>query len=193
MAANADRDWIATLIAVQEGRSPVPLLDDAGIADLLRSSPRIAVIGASDNPGRPVYGVMEQLRRYGYDLVAVSPAATEVQGRPCYPTLADAVRETGPGDIVDMHVRPERRGPVFRLLLHAFKQLVNSRVIHNRGDTQACRARAGATTRGRRNLLACRFREAIGILGKKGMRLIEWQIQRLRPAMLKRETERRDA
>ena len=63
MTSEASRDWIATLIAVQEGRSPVPLLDDAGIRELLRSGPRIAVIGASDNPGRPVYGVMEQLRR----------------------------------------------------------------------------------------------------------------------------------
>jgi predicted CoA-binding protein len=107
VAANAERDWIATLIAVQEGRSPVPLLDDDGIADLLRSAPRIAVIGASDNPGRPVYGVMEQLTRYGYDLVPVSPAATEVQGMRCYPTLADAVRETGPVDIVDVFRRPD--------------------------------------------------------------------------------------
>ena len=111
MTSEASRDWIATLIAVQEGRSPVPLLDDAGIRELLRSGPRIAVIGASDNPGRPVYGVMEQLRRYGCDLVAVSPAASEVQGLPCYPTVADAVRETGPVDIVDVFRRPDQCVP----------------------------------------------------------------------------------
>ena len=52
-AAREDRDWLATLIAVQEGRFPLPLLDDAGIRDLLRSGPRIAVVGASSNPGRP--------------------------------------------------------------------------------------------------------------------------------------------
>ena len=50
MTATAERDWIADLIAVQEGRSPVPLLDDDGIHELLRSAPRIAVIGASDEP-----------------------------------------------------------------------------------------------------------------------------------------------
>ena len=50
MASDADHDWVATLIAVEEGRSPVPLLDDAGIRDLLRSRPRIAVIGASAGP-----------------------------------------------------------------------------------------------------------------------------------------------
>jgi len=105
--ANAERDWIATLIAVQEGRSPVPLLDDAGIRELLRSRPRIAVIGASAKPGRPVHGVMQTLLRAGYDLVPVSPAADAVLGLRCYPTLAEAVRETGPVDLVDVFRRPE--------------------------------------------------------------------------------------
>jgi hypothetical protein len=85
----------------------VPLLDDAGIAELLRSQPRIAVIGASTDPGRPVFKVMGTLRRAGYDVVPVSPAADEIDGLRCYPTLADAVRETGPVDIVDVFRRPE--------------------------------------------------------------------------------------
>ena len=68
MTSEAEKDWIATLIAIQEGRPPVPLLDDAGIRDLLTSRPRIAIIGASANPGRPVHGVMRTLVRAGYDL-----------------------------------------------------------------------------------------------------------------------------
>jgi uncharacterized protein len=104
---DAERDWIATLIAVQEGRPPVPLLDDAGIRDLLRSGPRIAIIGASPDPGRPSFGVMRTLRRAGYDLVLIHPSVDEIDGLPCYPTLADAVRETGPVDIVDVFRRPE--------------------------------------------------------------------------------------
>ena len=107
MPSDADRDWIATLIDVQEGRPPVPLLDDAGIRDLLRSNPRIAVIGASDSPGRPVYGVMETLVGAGYDVLPISPTHETVQGIRCYPTLADAVRETGPVDLVDVFRRPE--------------------------------------------------------------------------------------
>lgn len=107
MTSDAERDWIATLIAVQEGRPPVPLLDDAGIRELLRSGPRIAVIGASTKPGRPVHGVMETLIAAGYDVVPVSPGADEVLGLRCYPTLADAVRATGPVDIVDVFRRPE--------------------------------------------------------------------------------------
>jgi predicted CoA-binding protein len=108
VTSDAERDWIATLIAVQEGRPPVPLLDDDGVRELLRSGPRIAVIGASANPGRPVYGVMRALRRAGYDVVPVSPAADEIDGLRCYPSLADAVRETGPVDIVDVFRRPEQ-------------------------------------------------------------------------------------
>ena len=107
MASDAERDWIATLIAVQEGRPPVPLLDDAGIRDLLRSRPRIAVIGASPDPGRPVFGVMRTLRRAGYDVVPVQPGRGGDRRAPLLPTLADAVRETGPVDIVDVFRRPE--------------------------------------------------------------------------------------
>lgn len=107
MAQDPERDWIATLIAVQEGRPPVPLLDDAGIRELLRSRPRIAVIGASANPARPVYGTMATLLRAGYDLVPVSPGVDEVLGLRCHPSLVDAVRETGPVDLVDVFRRPE--------------------------------------------------------------------------------------
>ena len=106
MTSRSEREWIATLIAVQEGRPPVPLLDDAGIRELLASGPRIALVGASANPGRPAHGVLRTLRRAGYDVVAVSPAAHEVDGQPCYPTLADAVRATGPVDLVDVFRRP---------------------------------------------------------------------------------------
>ncbi len=107
MGQDAEQDWIATLIAVQEGRSPVPLLDDAGVRELLRSRPRIAVIGASADPGRPAFGVMRTLRRAGYDVVPVSPGVEEIEGLRCFPTLADAVRETGRVDIVDVFRRPE--------------------------------------------------------------------------------------
>jgi predicted CoA-binding protein len=107
-AGRDDRDWLATLIEVQEGRFPLPLLDDEAIRALLRSRPRIAVVGASANPGRPSYGVMEALLRAGYDCVPVNPRETEVLGRPCFPTLAAAVAATGPVDVVDVFRRPDQ-------------------------------------------------------------------------------------
>ena len=93
---------------MQEGRFPLPLLDDAGIRDLLRSRPRIAMIGASSNPGRPSHGVLQALVRAGYDVVPVNPRDAEIDGMRCFPTLADAVRETGPVDLVDVFRRPDQ-------------------------------------------------------------------------------------
>ena len=52
MLWDTDRASVADLIEVQEGRSPVPLLGDAEIADVLRSRPRIAIVGASPQPYR---------------------------------------------------------------------------------------------------------------------------------------------
>jgi predicted CoA-binding protein len=106
-AERDDRDWLATLIAVQEGRFEIPLLDDAAIRELLRSKPRIAMVGASSNPGRPSHGVMQALLRAGYDVVPVNPRETAIEGVTCYPSVAAAVEATGPVDIVDVFRRPD--------------------------------------------------------------------------------------
>jgi hypothetical protein len=108
MLWDTDRASVADLIEVQEGRSPVPLLDDAAIADLLRSRPRIAIVGASSQPYRASNGVLQHLRELGYDVVAVNPSVTEVDGLPCYPTLAAAVEATGPVDVVDVFRRADQ-------------------------------------------------------------------------------------
>lgn len=103
----ADRRRVAELLDFQEGRLGVRLLHDAQIQDLLRSGPRIAVIGASNSPIRPSHGVLIALRRAGYDVVPVNPAERVVDGRPCFPTLREAVAATGPVDIVDVFRRYE--------------------------------------------------------------------------------------
>lgn len=95
------------LIEFGEGRLDIAVLDAAGIAGLLRSSHRIAMIGASSNPARPSNDVFGYLRRAGYDVVPVSPTETEIDGVAAYPTLADAVAATGPFDIVDVFRRAE--------------------------------------------------------------------------------------
>ena len=102
-----DRDLARDVVDYEEGRRPVPLLDNAGIADLLRSSRRIAIIGASPRPGRPSYDVFEYLVRQGYDCVPVHPSARDVLGVTAYPTLDEAVQATGPVDIVDVFRRAE--------------------------------------------------------------------------------------
>lgn len=95
------------MLDLQEGRWPVPLLDDEGIADLLRRSRRIAIVGASADPARPSHDVLVKLARRGWDVVPVTPAAAEVAGVRAYPTLAGAAAATGAFDIVDVFRRPE--------------------------------------------------------------------------------------
>jgi predicted CoA-binding protein len=92
---------------LEEGRGPVPLLDDRGVGELLATTRRIAVIGASDDPARPSNDVFRQLSAQGLDCVPVNPNVAAVGGVTAYPTLAHAVAATGPFDIVDVFRRAE--------------------------------------------------------------------------------------
>jgi hypothetical protein len=85
----------------------VPLLAEAGIAEVLRTSHRIAVIGASSRPTRPSNEILRYLVAVGYDVVPVHPREREVEGLTCYPSLGAAVDATGPVDIVDVFRRAE--------------------------------------------------------------------------------------
>ena len=87
------------------------MLDDAGIARLVRSSARIAIIGASASPHRPSYDVLGELLDMGLDCVPVNPEHDEIHGVPCHPTLAAAVAATGPVDVVDVFRRSEACAP----------------------------------------------------------------------------------
>jgi uncharacterized protein len=102
-----DRARVREILDLQEGRLDVPVLDDRGIAEILRSARRIAVIGASANPMRPSNGVLRYLVAAGYEVVPVNPTEPAIAGRTAYPTLADAVAAEGPVDIVDVFRRAE--------------------------------------------------------------------------------------
>jgi predicted CoA-binding protein len=104
---HVDRDRIRAILDAQEGRVPVPVLDDAAIREALLATRRITVIGASARPGRPSHEVYLDLLRAGYDAVPVSPTVDVVLGRTAYPDLAAAVAATGPFEIVDVFRRAE--------------------------------------------------------------------------------------
>jgi predicted CoA-binding protein len=103
----ADRARMGEMLDLQEGRGPVPVLDEEAMATLLRGHPRVAVIGASDRPGRPSREVFLALRRAGLDAVPVTPRFAAVGGVPAYPDLAAAVAATGPVDVVDVFRRAD--------------------------------------------------------------------------------------
>ena len=75
-------------------------LDDAAVADLLRRTRRVALVGASDRPDRPSFGVMRFLLSRGYEVVPVNPglAGQRLHDRPVVAALADAA----PLDMVDV-------------------------------------------------------------------------------------------
>ncbi len=102
-----DRARTIAWLDLQEGRGPVPLLDDVGIRELLTGSPRIAVVGASERPSRPSHDVFRYLVGQGLDCVPINPGAEAVMGVPAFPTLAAAVAATGPFDLVDVFRRSE--------------------------------------------------------------------------------------
>jgi predicted CoA-binding protein len=94
---------------------PVALLDDEGIAELLRTARRIAVVGASSNPARPSHGVFRSMVAAGYECVPVNPNETAVEGVAAVATLAQAAAALGGRiDIVDVFRRPEKTEEIAR-------------------------------------------------------------------------------
>ena len=82
---------------------------DEDIAELLANARTIAVVGASDRPSRPSYGVMQFLQDHGYRVLPVNPqiAGEHVLGEFVWTELA----QIGiPIDIVDIFRRPAAAG-----------------------------------------------------------------------------------
>ena len=87
----------------------MPLTRDQDIADLLSSARTIAMVGASDRPGRASYGVMKFLQNHGYRVIPVNPQITgeHVHGEYVWRELAQIGE---PIDIVDIFRRPLAAG-----------------------------------------------------------------------------------
>jgi len=56
----------------------------------LKGEPRaIAVVGLSDNPGKPSHYVSAYMQRQGYRILPVNPSLESVLGEKCYPSLTE--------------------------------------------------------------------------------------------------------
>lgn len=80
--------------------------DDTYIADILKTTKTIALLGASPNPDRPSNGVMRFLLSKGYTVIPVNPgqAGKEILGQTVYAKLSDIPQ---PVDMVDVFRAPE--------------------------------------------------------------------------------------
>jgi predicted CoA-binding protein len=74
------------------------------VTDLLKKAKTMAVVGLSDNPLRPSYGVSAYMQNHGYRIIPVNPQITTCLGETAYDSLLEVPEKI---DIVNIFRRPE--------------------------------------------------------------------------------------
>ena len=87
----------------------MPLTRDEDIKALLAGARTIAMVGASDRPNRPSYGVMAFLQRHGYRVIPVNPQITGEHVLAEF-VFRDLHQLGDPIDIVDIFRRSDAAG-----------------------------------------------------------------------------------
>src|SRR3954453_21154235 len=77
---------------------------DSELKQLLIDATTIAIVGASGNPDKASYGIMQKLQHAGYKVIPVNPREPEILGERAYPSLIDVPEKI---DIVDVFRRAE--------------------------------------------------------------------------------------
>ena len=65
----------------------MPASNQTDIADILKNTKTIAVVGLSDNPLRPSHMVASYMQSQGYRIIPVNPNCSSILGETCYPDL----------------------------------------------------------------------------------------------------------
>lgn len=74
------------------------------IGELLKRAKTIAIVGLSDNPLRPSYGVAAYMQQHGFRIIPVNPAIKGALGEKAVASLSDIKDKI---DIVDIFRRSE--------------------------------------------------------------------------------------
>ena len=82
---------------------------DADVRAILEGMRTWAVVGCSPDPGRDSHRIAALLQRHGYRVIPVNPAAEEILGERCYPSLADIPADAGV-EVVDVFRRSAEAG-----------------------------------------------------------------------------------
>jgi uncharacterized protein len=86
-----------------QGDATMQLLGgDDQLRQILQQARVIAVVGLSNNPARPSYGVTRYMQSQGYRIVPINPELTEAFGETAYPDLLSVPFEI---DLVDIFRR----------------------------------------------------------------------------------------
>ena len=84
---------------------PLPLSSESDpIAELLKRSKTIAVVGLSRDPMRASHGVSAYMQAHGYRIIPVNPQFEECLGEKAYASLLDVPEKI---DIVNIFRRPQ--------------------------------------------------------------------------------------
>jgi hypothetical protein len=127
------------------------------IRALLTTVKTIAVLGLSDNPARPSYRVAEAMQGFGYRIVPVRPAQSEVLGEKAYSRLADLPAVP---DLVDVFRAPEHvPGIVDECIARGVKRLWLQEGVVNEAAAEKARA-AGMTV----VMDRCIFKEYVALM-----------------------------
>ena len=109
------------------------------IGELLKKSKVIAVVGLSDSPLRPSYGVSAYMQSHGYRIIPVNPVIKGALGEKAVSALADVQEKI---DIIDVFRRsefvPEIVDEAIRLKVPAI--WLQEDVIHEEAAEKARRA-----------------------------------------------------
>jgi uncharacterized protein len=109
------------------------------ITKLLQSAKTIAVVGLTDTPTRPSYGVSHYMQSQGYRIIPVNPNIKEWEGEKAYPSLLDVPEKI---DIVDVFRRPDAVPEVVEQAIQIKAPVIwlQEGVVHNNAAEKARRA-----------------------------------------------------
>ncbi len=82
---------------------------DSDLRKLFETCRTIAVVGLSDRPERPSFGVAQYMQAQGYRIIPVNPNALEILGEKCYASLLDIPQAI---DMVNVFRRSEDVLPI---------------------------------------------------------------------------------
>lgn len=82
----------------------MPATPNDDIGRLLQTAKTVAVVGLSDSPLRPSYGVAAFLQNHGYRIIPVNPTIKGALGEKAVASLADVKEKI---DVVDVFRRSE--------------------------------------------------------------------------------------
>jgi uncharacterized protein len=117
----------------------LPATEADRITKLLQSAQIIAVVGLTDAPTRPSYGVSHYMQSQGYRIIPVNPNIKEWEGEKAYPSLLDVPEKI---DIVNVFRRTDAVPEVVKqaIQIKAPAIWMQEGVIHHQAAEKARRA-----------------------------------------------------